>query len=48
LIDANVIVYAAVPSKYRDACLEILEAVAEGKADGRFRPPSSRRSGTSN
>ena len=35
LIDANVIVYAAVPSKYRDACLEILEAVAEGKADGR-------------
>ena len=35
LIDANVIVYAAVPSKYRDACLEILEAVAEGKAEGR-------------
>lgn len=35
LIDTNVIVYAAVPSKYRDACLEILEAVAEGKADGR-------------
>ena len=35
LIDANVIVYAAVPSKYRNACLEILEAVAEGKADGR-------------
>jgi predicted nucleic acid-binding protein len=35
LIDANVIVYAAVPSKYRDVCLEILEAVAEGRADGR-------------
>lgn len=35
LIDANVIVYAAVPSKYRDACLEILEAVAVGRADGR-------------
>ncbi len=35
LIDANVIVYAAVPSRYRNACLEILEAVAEGKADGR-------------
>jgi len=35
LIDANVIVYAAVPSRYRDACLETLEAVADGKADGR-------------
>jgi len=35
LIDANVIVYAAVPSRYREACLEALEAVAEGRADGR-------------
>lgn len=35
LIDANVIVYAAVPSRYRHACLEILAAVAEGRADGR-------------
>ena len=35
LVDANVIVYAAVPSRYRQACLEILEAVAEGKAEGR-------------
>lgn len=36
LVDANVIVYAAVPSRYRDACLEILEAVAEGRAEGRI------------
>ncbi len=35
LVDANVIVYGAVPSRYRDACLEILEAVAEGRAEGR-------------
>ncbi|CAN5186706.1 hypothetical protein BH18CHL2_BH18CHL2_03480 [soil metagenome] len=35
LIDANVIVYAAVASRYRAACLETLEAVAAGKADGR-------------
>jgi len=36
LIDANVIVYAAVPSRYRQACLMILEAVAEGRAEGRI------------
>lgn len=35
LIDANVIVYAAVRSRYRDACVAILEAVADGKAEGR-------------
>jgi len=35
LIDANVIVYAAVPSKYRQACVAILEAVANGDAEGR-------------
>lgn len=35
LVDANVIVYAAVPSRYRQACLEILEAIAEGRAEGR-------------
>jgi predicted nucleic acid-binding protein len=35
LVDANVIVYAAIASKYRDSCLEILEAVAAGDADGR-------------
>ena len=36
LVDANVIIYAAVPSKYREACLEILEAIARGEADGRL------------
>ena len=36
LIDANVIVYAAVPSRYRKACLGVLEAVAEGRAEGRI------------
>ena len=35
LIDANVIVYAAVPSRYRQACVAILEAVANGSAEGR-------------
>jgi len=35
LVDANVIVYAAVPSPYREPCLEILAAVAAGKADGK-------------
>ncbi|HUQ16242.1 MAG TPA: type II toxin-antitoxin system VapC family toxin [Candidatus Saccharimonadales bacterium] len=36
LVDTNVIVYAAVPSRYRAACLEILDAVASGRADGRL------------
>ena len=36
LVDANVIMYAAVPSRHRDACLEILEAIARGEADGRL------------
>lgn len=36
LVDANVIIYSAVPSKYRDACLEILKAIARGEADGRL------------
>lgn len=36
LVDANVIVYSAVPSKYREACLEILDAIARGEADGRL------------
>lgn len=36
LVDANVIIYSAVPSKYREACLEILEAIASGEADGRL------------
>ncbi|TMC77079.1 MAG: hypothetical protein E6J15_04645 [Chloroflexi bacterium] len=35
LVDANVIVYAAIASKYRNSCLEILEAVAAGAAEGK-------------
>ncbi len=35
-VDANVVVYAAVPSVYREPCLEILEAVARGTAEGRI------------
>lgn len=34
-VDANVIVYSAVDSPYRDGCVGILEAVAEGEVDGR-------------
>jgi predicted nucleic acid-binding protein len=35
LVDANVIVYAAVPSQYRGPCLELLAAIAAGEADGK-------------
>ncbi len=35
LLDANVIFYAAVTSDYRSACLEILDAIAAGEAEGR-------------
>jgi predicted nucleic acid-binding protein len=35
LVDANVIVYAAIPSRYREPCLEVLAAIAAGKADGK-------------
>ena len=34
-VDANVILYAATESEYRGPCLEVLEAVAAGDADGR-------------
>ncbi len=34
-VDANVIVYGNLESPYRDACLEILAAVAAGEADGK-------------
>lgn len=34
-IDANVIIYSAAPSDLREPCLEILEAIAKGKAEGR-------------
>jgi len=35
LVDANVIVYSAVPSPQREPCLELLAAIARGDADGR-------------
>ena len=35
LVDANVIVYAAIPSEYRESCLAVLTAIAAGKADGK-------------
>jgi predicted nucleic acid-binding protein len=34
-VDANVIVYAATGGPYRDPCIEILSAVADGRAAGR-------------
>jgi len=37
-VDANVIVYAATEGDYRSSCLLILEAVANGDADGRTSP----------
>lgn len=36
LVDANIAVYAQVPSRYHDACVEIIEAVAGGSAQGRM------------
>lgn len=33
-VDANVVVYSAVPSPYREVCLSILRAVASGEAEG--------------
>jgi predicted nucleic acid-binding protein len=35
-VDANVLIYSAVESDYRQPCLEILEAVARGDAAGRI------------
>jgi predicted nucleic acid-binding protein len=34
-VDANILIYSAVDSDYRPACLEILEAIARGDAAGR-------------
>lgn len=34
-VDTNVIVYAAGGSKYHDACLELMRAVASGRGEGR-------------
>ena len=36
LVDANIVLYAAIPSEYRAACLEVLTAVAAGRADGKI------------
>lgn len=33
-VDANVLIYSAVDSEYRDPCLEVLEAIAQGDAEG--------------
>jgi predicted nucleic acid-binding protein len=37
-VDANIIVYAATVSEYRDPCARVLEAIALGEADGRTSP----------
>ena len=34
-VDANVLIYSAVDSEYRKPCLEVLEAIAQGDAEGR-------------
>jgi len=34
-VDANVVIYSQVPGEHREPCLEILEAIARGEADGR-------------
>lgn len=34
-VDANVLIYSAVSSDFREPCLEVLEAIARGQADGR-------------
>ena len=34
-VDANVLIYGAVDSEYREHCLEVLEAIARGDAEGR-------------
>jgi predicted nucleic acid-binding protein len=35
-VDANVVVYSAVPSEYREGCLQVLEAMARGDVEGRM------------
>jgi len=34
-VDANVLIYGAVDCEYRAGCLEVLEAIARGEAEGR-------------
>jgi len=38
LVDANVVLYSAVDSKYRSACEAILAGVMEGRMDGKMSP----------
>lgn len=33
-VDANVLIYAWTPGPYKDACAEVVEAIAAGDADG--------------
>lgn len=37
-VDANVVIYTAVTGPWREACLDLLEAVAGGRAEGRTSP----------
>jgi predicted nucleic acid-binding protein len=34
-VDANVVIYSAVASEYRESCLEILDAISRGQAEGK-------------
>ena len=36
LVDANIAVYSHIPSRYHDACVEVIDAVARGTAPGRM------------
>ncbi len=36
LVDANVVIYSAIESPYRAPCLELLSAIARGRAPGRL------------
>jgi predicted nucleic acid-binding protein len=35
-VDANVVLYANIPSKWREPCLRVIRAIASGDADGRI------------
>jgi len=37
-VDASILIYSAVPSEHRAACLEVLDAIAGGNAEGRTSP----------
>ncbi len=34
-VDANVVLYSGIPSKWREPCVQVLLAIARGEADGR-------------